>query len=205
MRLTRYYVFFFSLLLVAAGALGLVDPLSGQRLPDLKFAGAPEELVLAAEDLPVSLSMSQTDSQDSGCSVVFFEEQAPTHGQLWGVVVNLHVADSVEEARAHFAASQDVHRVGSSLPVAGPQEVVGSIQLTAQLPEADEALLFRLESRLNDIHVIEYRYRLRVGLAVVDLAVTHRAGAEGLEPPAVRDTVREIAVRQAVRLTDASS
>jgi|GEM_PF-5715061 len=185
-------------------------PLAASPAPSAapQVRASPESLVVRQEDLPVPFAISGGDDQPGGEYVTIFfrpeilEPPELAEGDLMGVIAAVDVAASPQAAHETFASRTTADSLGEG-PTASGAVLTSEQELEARLMGVDEALLFRVEYLLQGVHVIEYRYRLRIANAVANVLISGRAGRGGTEPEGLADQARRIAERQAIRLATA--
>lgn len=185
-------------LLVCASAVGVATGAAAEADVDARL------FVLQPEDLPVSLPQVQADGRLNGHDVVYFHPSPPPAGGLWHVMSTVEVFASAEVAATRFGENQNPEAIGSSLPIPGSQRNLSVVRLTTSGFAAHDGLVFRVESKVAGLGMVEYRYRFRVADKVANFVVGFRArGEEGGEGSARRQA-DEIAARQVERLAAGS-
>ncbi len=170
--------------------------------------GQAENLILLLADLPGGFQLAGEDRPGGNeYSVIYLRPEALAQSSpagLIGVIVNLSIHADVETAREEFAAQgmdadsikQDVQETSGS---AGGVEVQPH---TASVAGADEAVAFQVRYAIGPTRLLEYRYRMRVGNAIVNLIVTAPAPATGDEPASFREQAQALAEQQVKRIND---
>ncbi len=179
-------------------------------LPALASGSAAADLVIDRSDLPVSFAAGGVQPTANGQVALFLrpevlaEAKLPA-GDLLGVMAAVEVTGSSEEAGRRFAESDDAASISQSIGGGlSASSLSGVRRLTPTLEGVDGALLFRVEYELAGVAVVEYRYRLWVGKAVANLLINGRPGTDGGEPAQLMEQARQVAERQAERLTQAA-
>ena len=146
--------------------------------------GDPKSLVVQLDELPGEFTMVAGESKGAGeFAQVYFNPQAflatiDASAGLLGVIVNLMLLDDLQAARARFVAqggldsNSVLQDVRSSTPGAVPKEVA---PYSVTVPGTDRVLAFRVHYVLQETEVYEYRFRIIVGNALVNLIISGRA------------------------------
>lgn len=174
--------------------------------------GDPKSLVVQLDELPGEFTMVAGESKGAGeFAQVYFNPQAflatnDASAGLLGVIVNLTLLDDLQAARARFVAqggldsNSVLQDVRSSTPGAVPREVA---PYSVTVPGTDRVLAFRVHYVLQETEVYDYRVRIIVGNALVNLIISARATADGGQPANLERHARTIVDRQVARLTAA--
>lgn len=196
--MTKRFVLSLSILVLASSA--------GAQ-PMALVTGALEELIVQAEDLPLTFSMAGSNAEGpSEHAAIYFRPEilaAPEmpRGAVLGVMAHLEVGADAASATERFAENRTAEAIRSTLDESESAEQVLDVrELPAGVAGTDEAIAFRVEYELQGVHLVEYRYRLRVANAIVNLMVSGRTSDKGAEPPGLAQQASRIAERQASRL-----
>ena len=170
--------------------------------------GQAENLILLFEDLPGGFQLAGEDRPGGNAySVIYLRPEALTQSSsagLIGVIVNLSIHADAAAAQEEFAAQgmnadsikQDVQETS------GNASGVDVLPHTASVAGADEVVVFRVRYAIGPTRLLEYRYRMRVGNAVVSLIVTAPAPETGVEPDSIREQAQALAEQQVRRIND---
>lgn len=181
-----------------------------QTAPRVK--GDPKSLVVQRDELPGEFALVGGESKGAGeFAQLYFNPQAlvasdDTNEGLLGVIVNLTLLDDLQAARARFVAqggldtSSVLQDVRSSTPGAVPREVT---PYPMTVSGTDRVIAFQVHYVLQGTEVYEYRVRIIVGNALVNLIISARATTDGVQPATLERHARAIVDRQVARLTAA--
>lgn len=184
----------------------------GQERTAGRVTGDPKSLVVQSDELPGEFAIVGGESKGAGeFAQIYFNPQAylatnDTRAGLLGVIVNLILLDDLQAARARFVAqggldtNSVLEDVRSSTPGAVPREVT---PYSVTVPGTDRVLAFRVRYVLQGTEVYEYRVRIIVGNALVNLIISALATADGAQPANFEQQARTIVERQVARLTAA--
>ena len=184
----------------------------GRERTARRVKGDPKSLVVQRDELPGEFTMVAGESKGAGeFAQVYFNPQAflatnDASAGLLGVIVNLTLLDDLQAARARFVAqggldsNSVLQDVRSSTPGAVPKEVA---PYSVTVPGTDRVLAFRVHYVLQETEVYEYRFRIIVGNALVNLIISGRATADAEQPANLERHARTIVDRQVARLTAA--
>ncbi len=184
----------------------------GQERPARRVQGDPKSLVVQRDDLPGEFAMVGGESKGTGeFAQIYFNPQAylatnDASTGLLGVIVSLTLLDDLQAARARFVAqggldtNSVLQAVRSSAPGAVPR---GVAPYSVTVPGTDRVLAFRVHYVLQETEVYEYRVRIIVANALVNLIISARATADGAQPANLEQQARTIVDRQVARLTAA--
>ena len=175
--------------------------------------GALDKLVVQAEDMPLTFSMAGSNAEGpSEHAAIFFRPEvlaAPTMptGSILGVMAHLALDADAGTAAERFGENRTAEAIRVSLGDGseGAENVLDVRELAADVAGTDEVIAFRVEYELQGVHLVEYRYRLRVANAIVNLLVSGRVSEKGAEPGSLAEQASRIAERQASRLASSRS
>lgn len=174
--------------------------------------GDPKSLVVQRDELPGEFAMAGGEPKGAGeFAQIYFNPQAliatdDASAGLLGVIVNLTLLEDLQAASARFIAqggldtNSVLQHVRSSTPGAVPRDAVPYL---VTVPGTDRVLAFLVHYVLQDTEVYEYRVRIIVGNALVNLIISARATADGGQPANLERHARTIMDRQVARLTAA--
>lgn len=166
-----------------------------------------QALVLQSEDLPGTFAIAGGDHLPTGGYLAVFLRPSvlastSPEGALLGVMASVELETGSEDAHTAFLENAEPTSIRRAIGQEARGEPIGAVQTLGDNPveSAQESVAFRLEYRLAGVHVVEYRFRLRMGRAVANVIISGRTGSDGQEPAALENQARSIASRQAQRL-----
>ena len=184
----------------------------GRERVQKRVKGDLKTLVVQRDELPGEFSIAGGEPKGAReFAQIYFNPQAfeatdADNAGVLGVIINLTLLDDLKAAHAKFVAQgglepnsvrQDVR---SSTPGAVPRHVA---PYSMSVPGTDRVLAFHVQYVLQETEVHEYRIRMIVGNALVNLIISARATADGGQPADFEQHARTIVNRQAARLTAA--
>ncbi len=146
--------------------------------------GQPQDLIIQLEDLPSGFVMAgEEGSSGNGYSRIYLQPEAlqpSSSANLVGVIANFNLAPDMATAREQFSAQpMDIATIAQD--VQATMGSAGNVEVqpeTVSVPGADAVAAFRVRYAIGGTPLLEYRYRLRVGNALVNLIVTATEGEE---------------------------
>ena len=196
-------------LLAACGSRPTAQPPTPTPTPMLPpVTGQAENLILLLADLPGGFQLAGEDRPGGNeYSVIYLRPEALAQSSsagLIGVIVNLSIHADAAGAREEFAAQgmnadsikQDVQETSGNASGVDVQPHMASVA------GADEVVAFQVRYAIGPTRLLEYRYRMRVGNAVVSLIVTAPAPATDAEPASLREQAQALAEQQVKRIND---
>jgi len=171
--------------------------------------GQAENLIIQLADLPGGFKLAGEERPGGNAySAIYLrpellaQENPPA--EMLGVIANLSIFADPAAGRAQFAAQgMDPASIAKDLREAsGATGEVDVQPHAASVAGADEVVAFRARYAIGPTRLLEYRYRILVSNAVVNLIVTAPASATEAEPAAFREQAQAVAERQVKRIND---
>ena len=184
----------------------------GRQPTQRPVKGDLKSLVVQSGELPGEFAIAGGEPKGAReFAQVYFNPQAfqatdPASAGVLGVIVNLILLDNLKAAQTKFDAqggldSASVQQdVRTSTPGAVPRNAA---PYSMSVPGTDRVLAFHVYYVLQGTDVHEYRIRMIVGNALVNLVISARASADGGQPTKFEQHVRSIVERQVARLNAA--
>jgi hypothetical protein len=173
------------------------------------ITAAPQTLVLERGDLPAGFRVAGADAPDANrYSIVYLRPatllSSPTSGySLLGVIADVQIfperAEATQEYEKHNAISvasiiEDIKRT------TGTPTGVEVQFINVEVAGVDAHSVIRVQYSISSVSLIEHRYRMLVGNAVVTVIVTARATQVGVDPPNFAAQAKSIVERQIGRI-----
>jgi hypothetical protein len=177
------------------------------------IVAAPRQLVLQRDDLPGGFELGgQESSTADEWSALYVRPEAigaqyASLANLFSVITNVRVLPEGFQALQAYNEQVDIlpTEIASHIQdaVGGSPEDVKVEHFDMTLPGADRAIGYRVDYRIGNVHLREYRYLLLSGNGVASLMLTALAEPDGSEPERLRELTEGIAAKQAERLLQA--
>jgi hypothetical protein len=179
--------------------------------PAKRILSHPKSLVIQLDDLPRRFPMAGGEPKgENEFSQVYFDPRVvqddAAEPALFGVIANLAVLEDAAAAARRFdeQGGLDAPSILRDLQKQSPNARTPSAEEYAiALDGADRIAGFRAHYVLEQSHVFEYRFRLRVENVLSNLIISARGTTDGQPPAELEPQARRIAERQVHRLQTA--
>ena len=174
--------------------------------------GDLKSLVIQRDELPGEFSIVGGEPKGANeFAQIYFNPEAllGTGGAdqgLLGVIANLTLLADGKSAQARFTEqgglepSTVLEDIRSAMPGVIPHRAEPYV---VSLPDTDRALAFHVHYVLQGTDVYEYRFRIVVGNAIVNLIISARALGDGSPHASLEEHARLVVDRQVARLVAA--
>jgi hypothetical protein len=169
-------------------------------------------LIVQITDLPQGFQNAAQEAQSSSeYSVVYLRPEAVTASVAsgaspLGVIANVHILGddgaAVEQLRTQ--GTMDSASIEADIKSTSPN--VKDVEVRpadVQLAGTDDVVAVSAYYTIEPTHLLDYRYRIRVGNALVNLIVTAQIAETNADVPEFRELAHQIAQKQAERLNQA--